>query len=208
MKNLKHRKKEQLYALWPQMTTLGFVGKIREESFWRSFKGGFGSIKFVYSDNPNKTEITMFAEIRFNELENLKNQSRSHLSDRDKLQTFSFSDEYGYLRGKPFPQKWFFDDETDMDDLAEDMSVAILDTLVPYLEKYSTMERALDFMLEKENRMKHSSIDTTAINVVGMAFILGRNDLDDIISSKTQMLREKGSRNIDEFLRFVHQIKA
>lgn len=207
MKNKKKKGKELLYAFWPPLTTIGFVPKTSEKSFWRSFNNGLGSITFDFLENPTGLEVKVFAEIRFDELENLKNQMNIQLSDWEKMRTFSFSDECGYLHGKQSPQKWFLNDEKDMEDLVEEMSEAILDTIVPYLESYSNMERALEYMLETTGTTVHKSMETVSINAVGLAFILERKDLDDIIAAKTKLLKEKGNRNIDDFLSFVHQIK-
>jgi hypothetical protein len=62
-------------------------------------------------------------------------------------------------------------------------------------------------MLKDKGTMANKSMGTVSINAVGLAYILGRNDLDDIIATKTKMLRQEGNRNIDNFLSFIRQIK-
>jgi hypothetical protein len=207
MKKRMKKGKELLYGFWPPLTTIGFVPKTSERSFWRSFKNGLGSITFDFQENPEGLEVKVFAEIRFDELEDLKNQTSNQLSEREKMLTFSLSDECGYLQGKQFPQKWFLNDGNKIEDLIEEMSDVILDTVVPYLETYSNMERALEYMLENTGSTVHKSLETVSINAVGLAYILGRMDLDDIIAAKTKVLKEKGNSNIDDFLSFVRLIK-
>jgi hypothetical protein len=205
-KNKKQRKKELLYALWPRLTTLGFVAKTKEECFWRSFKGGFGSITFKFADNAIRTEVTILAEIRFDELENLKNLGRSDISNNDKLRTFSFTDESGYLLSKSYPQKWIFNDETDLDDLVEEMSDTLQHTMIPYLETYSLMDNALEYMMEYENPNAYTPLETAAINAVGLAYLLKREDLDNIIAAKADMLEQTGTGNLNRFINFVGNI--
>jgi hypothetical protein len=161
----------------------------------------------VFAYNAILTEVSIFVEIRFDELEDLKNLGRTDISGNDKLRTFSFSDESGYLNGKS-PQKWFFDDTTDLDDLAADMAETLLKTMIPYLETYSTMDRALEYMLNYENPKAFTPLETAAINAVGLAYLLKRSDLDDIIAAKVEMFKENGTGNLDKFISFVDNIKG
>jgi len=197
-------KKSLLRQLAEELKSSGYRFKSARRSFERSTDCGKVSFHLAFINHPNDFDITADIAIRFDALEDMLNAHRPYLSEKKKKGTFSMGTELGnWIEGRQ--KRWSVRAESDVPPAV----AAILKTFrahgEPYLEKYSNPENAYAVLSgDEETAFRHSSTrELTALRSVGLAKILARPEISDLIEKHRELLAKKRDRGLPNFLEFV-----
>jgi len=197
-------KKSLLRALAEELQRSGYRFKSARRSFERPTEYGKVSFHLAFINHAGDFDITADVAIRFDALEDLLNAHRPYLSDKEKKGTFSMGTELGnWIEGRQ--KRWRVRTESDVAPVV----AAIFETFrqhgEPYLEEYSDPEAAYAVLSsDEETASRHSSTrELTALRSVGLAKILGKPDIPDLIEKHRERIERKHDRGLANFLTFA-----
>lgn len=183
----------------------GFSNKIKEQSFEKKTDFGKVCIHFSFGRPTNSFDITIDVGIRFDDLENLINETVSYLSEKAKKETYSMGCELGNLsQGKP--KYWVIGKDEDIIPVALEIISFFERIGLPYLEKYSNMRNAKEALSsDGPSAWLYSAFDSyRAKNAVGLTFLL--DNMDEVLALakvKEQYLKERNDFGLSSFQSFV-----
>jgi hypothetical protein len=197
-------------ALARRMVEHGFESRPREQSFSRKTSFGRQTFHVSFIKHAHDCDITADVAIRINALEDLLNEWNATLSKAERKQTHSMGAELGNItEGRQ--RRWTLVSEDDIPETVASVMALFESVGLPYLEKYSNLEQALE-AVSGDDRASwlHSPFhDLRANRAVGLAFVLGHHErLDELIAGKARFLRERNDPGLDRFLAFATEIKG
>ena len=146
--------------------------------------------------------MTADVAVRFDELEDLLNEYKGHLSEAEKKNTFSLGAELGNMsEGKQ--RRWTVAGLADVEPVSRSIMDAFSKIGIPYLEKYSNVETALE-ALSGDDRAAwlHAPIHgERAKCAISLAFLLGdRERFYELAAAKTAFLISRNDFGLQSFL--------
>lgn len=205
--NKKELKKELLEILLKRLSELGFDKKIRGQSFWKPINNGRGSVHLSFINHSNDFDVTLDFAVRIEALEDLKNRNNQHLKPKEKKETATVGVELGNLKDG-VQKRWTVATQVDIGKVSEEIYKNIVEVGIPYIEKYSNLENILLLSLrDDEAGWLHSPFHhDRAMNAVGLAKLLKREDIKEIVDMKKKYLKERNDHGLTEFQLFVTSI--
>ncbi|HYV04908.1 MAG TPA: hypothetical protein VFB82_09990 [Blastocatellia bacterium] len=195
-------KEDLLQRLAKLIEVHGFVMRARTQSFDK--RTPFGKLALLLAFIPHRADFDIAASvaIRFNELEDLINEGNDLLSKPEKRQTFSLGADLGNISdGKQ--KRWTVSNPADVEAVAESIMDFFVAIGIPYLEKYSDMEIALEAFSGEDTaaRLHEPFHDSRAKRAIGLAFLLGhRERFSKLAASKTEFLTSRNDFGLQSFL--------
>ena len=208
MKELKELRLALLNAVGLRLAQFGFRPKPVGQSFLRPLPGGRSAFHISFINHPDDFDVTGSVAIRFDALEDLLNHDSKFLSKKERTQTYSLGAELGNIAGTG-QRRWTVTRDSNVDDIAAKIIVDFQEIGIPYLEKASTMESALDlFRQPGRAAWLHCPFHhVRAKSVVGLAYLLGRkNDLPSLIQEQTLVVKSLYEPGLEEFQQFVESL--
>ena len=187
----------------------GFETKPRGQSFYK--KTPFGRLAFHIAFIRHSTDIDVTADVavRFDELEDLLNQYRAQLSKAEKKNTFSLGAERGHI-SEGVQKRWTVASLDDVEPVAESLMKAFESIGVPYLDRYSDMNTALEVLSrDDEEAQLHSPIHSPrASRAIGLAFLSGDSDrFHRLAATKTEFLASRNDFGLNAFLELKNELE-
>ena len=108
-------------------------------------------------------------------------------------------------------KRWNVITMEDVDQAATDIMDAFADIGLPYLEKYSVMENALEaFRGDDKAAWLHSPVDVArAKRAIGLAFLLNkREEFQKLAEQKTAFLKNRNDPKIEDFLHLRQELEV
>ncbi len=203
MKLIKQWEKALLNKLSEQVEAYGFDKKVRGQSFHKQTSFGRLALHVAFIEHDDTDfDVTADVAVRFDELEDLLNEYESHLSEAEKKRTFSIGAELGNI-SEGRQKRWTVADSADIEAVSRSIIDAFSRIGMPYLEKYSDSNTALD-ALSSDDRAAwlHAPIhDNRAKSALGFAFLLGdRERFHQVAAAKTTFLTSRNDFGLQSFL--------
>jgi hypothetical protein len=197
-------------ALARRMAEHGFESRPRDQRFVRKTPFGRQTLHVSFIKHQHDCDVTADVAIRIDALEDLLNEWNGTLSKSERKQTHSMGAELGNI-SEGRQRRWSLTSEDDIPEAVSSVMTLFESAGLPYLEKYSNLERAFE-ALSGDDRASwlHSPFhDLRAQLAIGLAFVLGRHErLDELIAAKTRFLRERNDPGLERFLAFAKDLKG
>ena len=196
-------------AVSEEIAKYGFSGSKRHYCFYK--RTPFGRLAFclAFIRHRDDADVTINLAVRFDELEDLINEHRSHLSSAEKKNTFSLGVELGNL-SEGRQKRWTVASLPDVSPVAQSIMNSFLAIGLPYLQKYSDIQTALEVLSgDDKDAWLHSPFhDTRAKRALGLAFLLGvRKRFSELASAKTEFLKSRNDSGLASFLQFRDELE-
>lgn len=199
-------KKKLLNFILLKITEVGFEKNIYGQTFWKPVQNGRAAVHLSFIDHETDFDVTVDFAVRIDKLEELKNKDNTYLKEKEKKETATIGVELGNLiEGNQ--KRWTISSEEDIEKVADEIYSKIVEEGIPYIDKYSNLDNILFVCLkDDEDSMLHSPFgDDRAINAVGLAKMLNRGDIKEIISKKKMYLKES-ELELSNFQNFLNKI--
>lgn len=185
----------------------GFDKKIHCQSFWKYIDNGRAMVHLSFIDHENDFDVTASVSIRFNVLEEMINEGNILLKPKEKLETSTIGIELGNLaQGKQ--KRWTVSKESDIDDAIEGICGIIDRVAIPYIEKYKFMENTFEIMLRDDEEIWIFAPfhHRRAMNAVGLAKLLNKDNINEIADAKRSFLSERNDHGLSMFVKFSEKL--
>jgi hypothetical protein len=197
-------------AVSSKISDYGFTGNRKEFCFYK--RTAFGRLAFclAFIRHPHDVDLTVQMAVRFDDLENLINEYNSHLSESLKKRTFSIGIELGNLLERR-PKRWTVASLKDVEPVAHSIMNSFVTVALPYLEKYSDKQTALEVLSgDDQDAWLHSPFhDVRAKRALGLAFLFGdRERFSQLAVAKTEFLKSRNDSGLASFVEFRDALKS
>lgn len=192
-----------------ELSNIGFDKKIRGQSFWKQFEGGRAMIHFSFIEHESDFDVTISVSIRIDAIEDMINLSNKLLSKGEKQNTSTVGCEIGNLTSG-MPKRYSITNQTNLDEILEQMMESIKSIALPFIVKYSNLETLLNAMISDDESawILVPFHHRRAQNAVALAKLLDLEDVDSIIKNKRTFLelrKDYGLRMFEEFVRTINE---
>ncbi|WP_242296200.1 MULTISPECIES: hypothetical protein [unclassified Bacillus cereus group] len=204
--NKKELKLKLLQNLGESLKEDGYKVRITQQSFVKKFDKGKISMHLAFIDHPEDFHVTVDVGIRFDELENMKNQWDEGLTIKEKKETYTIGVELGNLVHKE-QKRWCVEKETDILPVTIDILKEIKQYFIPYIDKYVDIENVFDLCVRDDDEA--ALLGTTfegyrAQNAIGLALLLNKEEmLEQIIEKKKEYLKKRDKFQLELFENFL-----
>jgi hypothetical protein len=206
-------KKELKSTLLKQLAVLlikhGFEKRIYGQSIKKPIENGTAKVHLAFIEHENDFDVKVDVGIRFDELENMKNEHNMLLTAKEKTNTSTIGVELGNISiGEP--KRWTIISKDDIDSVIQSIYKEIKMFLLPFIEKYSCRENVFDLCIKEDSEANLiCPLDLKrAINAVGLAIILKKEDqLNELIQTKRKYLEDKNDVGLPMYLSFIEKHK-
>ena len=210
MTQIKELEKALLTELSQHVGEYSFDTKVKGQSFYKQTP--FGRLAFHLSFIKHKSEIdvTVDLAVRFDELEELVNEYENRLSKAQRKDTFSLGVELGNL-SEGRQKRWTVARLEDVEPVAQSIMNSFVAIGLPYLERYSDMQTALEALSRDDQAAwLHSPFhDARAKRALGLAFLFGdRERFSELAAAKTEFLKSRNDFGLTSFLGFRDALKT
>lgn len=204
--NKKELKLKLLQDLGEELKEDGYKTRITQQSFVKKFDKGKISMHLAFIDHPEDFHVTVDVGIRFDELENMKNQWDEGLTIKEKKETYTIGVELGNLVHRE-QKRWCVEKETDILPVTIDILKEIKQYFIPYIDKYVDIENVFDLCVRDDDEA--ALLGTTfegyrAQNAIGLALLLNKEEmLEQIIEKKKEYLKTRDKFQLELFENFL-----
>ncbi|MCU7662426.1 hypothetical protein ACFCVQ_21100 [Bacillus thuringiensis] len=204
--NKKELKLKLLQGLGEGLKEDGYKVRIIQQSFVKKFDKGKISIHLAFINHPEDFHVTVDVGIRFDELENMKNQWDEGLTIKEKKETYTIGVDLGNLVHRE-QKRWCVEKETDISLVTIDILKEVKQYFIPYIDKYVDMENVFDLCVRDDEEA--ALLGTTfegyrAQNAIGLALLLNKEEmLEQIIEKKKEHLKKRDKFQLDLFENFL-----
>lgn len=207
MSNRKQLKSEIIKKVLSHLLKYDFDKKVHGQSFWKSIDNGRAMVHLSFIDHESDFDITVSVSIRFDALEDMINEDNKLLKPKEKLETSSIGVELGNLT-EGTQKRWSIYDESDIDSVVRGICRVIDEAAIPYIEKFRNMETALEMMIrdDQESWTFAPLHHRRAMNAIGLAKLLGKDDIERINEVKKEFLSERNDFGLAMFNSFSERI--
>ena len=194
-KPMRELKKDLLSELGRLLAPHGFTKRSKrlEQSFRKKVAIGWHFFHVSFIPHKDDFDVTADVAMRVDAVEDLLNQVRKDLSGlpqpkREQKETATIGAELGNIAGTG-QRRWTVNSSRDVVPVASDIVEALKEIGLPYLEKYSDLDRLLGSLSRHDRNSWHlvPFDDVRRMVVVAVAHVLGRKDL-------TARFAEEGKR--------------
>ncbi|HZS48392.1 MAG TPA: hypothetical protein VFC63_25200 [Blastocatellia bacterium] len=199
-----------LSELAEKVERYGYDKRAKGWSFYKKTSFGLHALSLAFIKHPDDLDVTLHVAVRFDHLEDLVNNHKTYLSRKEKKDTFSLGGEIGNIsEGKQ--KRWRIADDKDIKRVASALMESFVSIGLPYLEKYSDLNAALQGLSGDDRAAWHvSPLDNErAMRAIGLAYLLdNREEFTRIATAKTQFLSMKTDPGLPVFLEFKADLQA
>lgn len=205
MKTLKELREVLLNDIHKFLLEFGYDNKIYKNSFWKKTLFGREVLFISFINHVNDFDFTLGFGIRFDRVEDLKNEIASFLDEKQKKETVTIGCELGnYLNiGQ---KRWEVTCQSDVDKTVEEVIKHIKTDAFSFFNKYSNLETIYEIVKrdDRDARLINGTNHYRGMDAVAIAYLLGKTDeIQDIVKLKIDFMRKIGDLNIDYFQKFV-----
>jgi hypothetical protein len=190
----------------------GYAHRAKTQNFYKDTNFGRLSLHLALIKHPPEFAVAADVAVRFEALEDLLSEFREDLSEAEKRNTFSLGAELGNIAGVGYTKLGAVAGEKDIEHVADTVLTAFETVGLPYLEKFSDVEAALDaYSGDDRASWLHSPLHGVRANdAIGLAFLLGRREkFFQLAAAKTEFLtarKEEGLNLCPDFAPSALQI--
>jgi hypothetical protein len=191
------------------VTQYGFGPKPKGQSFRMKTPFGWASVHLAFiTHEPSDFDITVDVSLRIDAVENLIHEEDNLLSRAEKLQTATIGCELGNM-SEGRQKRWNIASDEAVKQVSESIRNAIVSIALPYIERYSNLEDALDALSSNDKSgWLHSPIhDARCRRALALAFVLGKHDqVKGIIGRNEKFLKSRNDGGLAAFQSLANKI--
>ena len=210
MGNIRELQKDLFQTVGRKLKEYGFTTTGNSGIFWRTTDFGRQTISLAPINHPpTDFDVTVQLAIRFDRLEDLLNEQELNLTRAEKRDTHSLGVELGNL-SEGRQRRWTVSGFDDIVPVAVSLGDSLRNWGLPYLDKYSDMETALEVLSrdDKTARLQSPFHDYRAKKAIGLAFLLGPRDrFLRLAVAKTEFLTARKDSGLASFLRLKETLE-
>ncbi|WP_242245282.1 hypothetical protein [Bacillus cereus group sp. BfR-BA-01330] len=184
--NKKELKLKLLQGLGEELKEDGYKIRITQQDLVKKFDKGKIGIHLAFINHPEDFDVTVDVGIRFDELENMKNQWDEGLTSKEKK-------------------------ETDILPVTIDILKEVKQYFIPYIYKYVYTENVFDLCVRDDDEagLIGTIFDgTRAQNAIGLALLLNKEEmLERIIEKKKKYLKKRDKFQLELFENFLFNME-
>lgn len=177
----------------------GYGFEFKKKAMVKKTPSGRWLVGFDFIKHVDDFDVTMGVSGRIDAL------ARLQYGEEDSLETcYSFGGELGNINGVG-QKRWTVTSQEDIDSVVESMLQAFAQIGLPYLEKYSILENALEAFSRDDKESWNVSMvdDARAKKAIATAFLLNKKELfHELAEKKTAYLKAKNDSGLQSFLDF------
>jgi hypothetical protein len=190
------------------MPRYGFKEKPTGQSFHRSLPFGRWSFHVAFINHETDLDVTADVAVRVDAVEEMVHSGSKLLSDREKQQTATIGAELGNIADHR-QKRWKIASQGDV----ENVAAAILEEFekfgLPYLERYSDLEKMLDALSQNDPAAwLHSPVHSERCKrAVASALVLGKTDRASELRRRCEeFLEQRGDPGLQSFKEFASRL--
>ena len=187
------------------MADYGFVYKGNEMDFERTMAEVRWLFRLGFVKHTSDFDVIASIAVGLDELEKLMHEDEPRILPR-----YSLGAELGNI-GEGKQKRWNVRTEEDIEAVSKSILKTFLEVALPYLERYSVMENALEaFSGDDRSAWLHSPIhDVRAKRAIALAFLLRDHDaFSKLADKKTEFLTNRQDPMLQKFLDFRHKLES
>ena len=189
-----------------RLESQGFKPAYSTQSFIRPFPGGRVSLHLAFIRHPSDFDVVGNVAIRFDKLQDLATGWRTDISEKQKRDTYSQGAELGNVAGIG-QKRGTVSSAEDVESVADDIADFFNAIGMPYLEKYSMLERSFELHTGTEPTPIYMPIrHARAINIVGLAILLGKQDISEIARKYFNWLQDLNDPGLSQYTEFLKHL--
>ena len=185
----------------------GFDNRIYGQAFHKHIDAGRAAVHLSFHNYADDFDIAVDVAIRFDDLEDLKNEINTILNPKQKAETYSIGSELGNLSERKM-KCWSVYVWTDIEPVVKSICKMIDEVAIPYIEKYQYMETAFEMMLRDDSKIwLFAPIHyERAMNALGLAKLLGKENIREIGDAKRKFLTDFNDFGLNIYNNFYEKI--
>lgn len=186
---------------------LGYRTILSQRMFVRRFAEGKTALSLAFIKHPGDFDVVANVAIRLNELENILNRARSYLSEKKKLDTYSFGAELGNISGVG-QLRWTIRALDDTKAVAHELISCIKEVGIPFIDGAATIEDAYRVLTESEKlaSLYLAPRSRRAECTVALAKLLGKSNVSQIAKTKLSWLEDANDSGLPQYKQFLDSI--
>lgn len=204
--NKKELKLKLLQGLGEALKENGYKTRTTQQDLVKKFDKGKISIHLAFINHPEDFHVTVDVGIRFDELENMKNQWDEGLTIKEKKETYTIGVELGNLVHRE-QKRWRVEKEEDILPVTMDILKEVKEYFIPYIDKYVDVENVFDLCVRDDDEagLIGTIFDgARAQNAIGLALLLNKEEmLEQIIEKKKEYLKTRDKFELELFENFL-----
>jgi hypothetical protein len=187
-----------------RVAPLGFVRPKNSQSYKKRIEGGWQSFHLAFIKHSQDFAVTADVAIRFDRLEELIDK-HTPAESRNRLQNAmaSIGAELGNIAGDG-QSRWTVARATEIDSVANSIFQDFLSIGLPYLEKYCSLEAAVDAISGDDAAARlHSPFHhERALRAIGLSYLLrDARRFSRLAAAKEEYLRGRSDPGLQPFLK-------
>ncbi len=197
-----------LAAVGKGIVRFGFNERPKGQNFVREFPLGRMLFHLAFIPHQGDFDTTADIGIRFDQVEQWANRGNKLLTEREKRRTCTIGCELGSL-SECQQKRWTIANPDDV----EIVALSIVETFgrvgMPYLERFSDPERALEALVgDDPSSWLHSPIHAArAIRAVALALQLrGKGPALEVARAKSSFLESRNDPGLPSYLAFLQEL--
>jgi hypothetical protein len=205
---LKEMQNRLFEAVYRRVRPHGYAHKANTRKFYKDTTLGRTELSLAIIKHAVEFDVAAHVAVRFDQLERLLNEFRNNLSEAEKVETFSLGgEELGNIAGIGYMKLGPVTGEQDIEPVADKILMAFEAVGLPYLEKYSNLEAALEAYAGDDRASRLTSPDGLRANrAIGLAYLLGRREkFFELAAAKTAFLSTRMENAVNISPQFVAQ---
>ncbi len=208
--NKKELKLKLLQGLGEELKEDGYKTRTTQQDLVKKFDKGKISIHLAFINHPEDFHVTVDVGIRFDELENMKNQWDEGLTIKEKKETYTIGVELGNLVHRE-QKRWRVEKEEDILPVTMDILKEVKEYFIPYIDKYVDVENVFDLCVRDDDEagLIGTIFDgARAQNAIGLALLLNKEEmLEQIIEKKKEYLKTRDKFELELFENFLFNME-
>ena len=205
--NTKVLKKKLLSEVGERLVAWGYNPIAKQQAFCRPIENGRVCFHLAFIDHSNDFDVTADVAVRFDHLEDMVNSCNDLLTKKEKQNTFTLGVELGNL-SSGIQLRWKVESEEDLHEVTPSIIGTYKTHGEPYLQKFSNMEEAYLLLAgdDRNSRLHAPFHSSRAVRAVGLAKILNKPEIEELIERKKLFLKEKNDFGLQDYLNFIRFI--
>lgn len=199
----KYLKRNLFHEIGSALKEEGYRVRVSQSDLIKKFDRGKISIHLGFIDYVEGFDVTIDVGIRFEELENLKNQYKDFLTKTEKKETYTIGVELGNLAyGEQ--KKWNIKKGIDILPVSQNIIKEIKKHFFPYVSHYLDIENLFEACIKDDTNEVVAFDSEGAENAVCLAMLLKKEHmLNSIIDQKRTYLKRINRDELESFEEFL-----
>lgn len=207
MTDLQNCRRALLQDVGQLVEPLGYRPILSQQMFVRRFSEGKTALSLAFIKHPGDFDVVANVAIRLNQLEDILNGARSYLSDKKKLNTYSFGAELGNIH-RVGQLRWTIRAPDDTKAVAQELVSCFKKIGIPFIDGAATIDDAYRVLTESEElaSLYLAPRSRRAESIVALAKLLGKSNVSHIAKTKLSWLEHVNDSGLVQYKQFLDSI--